>query len=177
MTLGPRQVFPDPVVIGGKPAPQDGKLRLAYFFMLNYDAMKHLKLKPYAALLALVALFTACSGSVENSGAPNTSDQQQANSNAAPQPQVAQGNPTPSPAPLAVQPIPPPPAPAEKPAANSKADVATPSAAGNARAPKLVAPGKKIDYGKQPQEKTLVRAIVIKNGGLANLNIESVVPS
>ena len=43
--------------------------------------------------------------------------------------------------------------------------------------PKLVAPAKKIDFGKQPQDKSLVRAITIKNGGRADLNIESVVPS
>jgi len=46
-----------------------------------------------------------------------------------------------------------------------------------ARAPKLVAPEKQIDFGKQPQNKNLVRPIVIKNGGRADLNIESVVPS
>jgi hypothetical protein len=37
-------------------------------------------------------------------------------------------------------------------------------------------PGAKIDYGKQDQGKTLVRAIAIKNGGRADLSIESVVP-
>jgi hypothetical protein len=57
------------------------------------------------------------------------------------------------------------------------ANTANGLAAGNARAPKLVAPEKKIDFGKQPQDKTLVRAIPIRNGGRAVLNIESVVPS
>jgi len=160
---------------------QVGTLHTAYFFMLNYDAMKRLNLNPYAALLVLVALFSACSGPAENSGSTNTSAPQQANSNSAPQPQIAQGNPpapAPSPAPLTVQQIPPPPAEKSAAAGNAKAaNAANASAAGNARAPKLVVPEKKIDYGKQPQDKTLVRAIVIKNGGLADLNIESVVPS
>jgi len=139
--------------------------------------MKHLNLNPYAALLVLVALFSACSGTAENSGSTSTSAPQQANSNSAPEPQIAQGNapaPAPNPEPPAVQPIPPP---AEESATNSDANATNALAAGNARVPKLVVSEKKIDYGKQPQEKTLVRAIVIKNGGLANLNIESVVPS
>ncbi len=155
-------------------------LHTAYFFVLNYDAMKRLNLNPYAAVLVLIALLSACSGPSENSGASNTSAPQQANSNSAPQPQIAQGSPpadAPSPAPLTVQQIPPPPAPAAKSAAAGNANAAKASAAGNARAPKLVVSEKKIDYGKQPQDKTLVRAIVIKNGGLADLNIESVVPS
>lgn len=59
----------------------------------------------------------------------------------------------------------------------SAADPKNASTAANARVPKLVVPGKKIDYGKQPQGITLVRAIVIKNGGRANLNIDAVVPA
>lgn len=158
-------------------------LHTAYFFVLNYDAMKRLNLNPYAGLLVLVALLSACSEPAENSGPTNTSAPQQANSNPAPQPQIAQGNApdgAPSPVPLAVQPIPPPPAPAEKSAAEGSAkaaNAASVSTAGKVRAPKLVVPDKKIDFGKQPQDKTLVRAIVIKNGGLADLKIESVVPS
>jgi hypothetical protein len=157
-------------------------LHTAYFFMLNYDAMKRLNMKPYAALLVLVALISACSGPVENQGSSNTSaPPQQANSNSAPQPQIAQSNPpaaAPGPAPPpTVQQIPPPPAPAAKSAANSNANAANALGVGNARAPKLVVPDKKIDFGKQPQDKNLVRAIVIKNGGRADLNIESVVPS
>jgi hypothetical protein len=165
MTLGARQVR---------------SLHTAYFFVLNYDAMKRLNLTPYAALLVLVALLSACSGPSENSGASNTNAPQQANSNSAPQPQIAHGSApaaAPSPAPLTVQQIPPPPAPAAKSPAAGNANAAKASAAGNARAPKLVVSDKKIDYGKQPQDKALVRAIVIKNGGLADLNIESVVPS
>jgi hypothetical protein len=155
--------------------------------VLNYDAMKRLYPKPNAALIVLAAFLAACSGPAENSGPSNTSaPPQQANSNSAALPQIAQGNPpaaAPSPAPLTVQPIPPPPSPAAKSAAAGNANATNPanaasaSAAGNARAPKLIAPDKKIDFGKQPQDKSLVRAIVIKNAGRADLNIESVVPS
>jgi len=142
--------------------------------------MKHVNLEPYLALLLLVSLFSACSGSAENSGATNGSAAEQANNNSAPQSQVAEGT-SPagaaSTAPPTVQPIPIPPPVVAKPAANSNANAATVETPGNARAAKLVVPAKKINYGKVPQEKTLVRAIVIKNGGLADLNIESVVPS
>jgi hypothetical protein len=146
--------------------------------VLNYDAMKHVNLKPCVALLGLVVLLSACSGSDENSAATNTNAPQANSNNSAPQPQMAQGDTpaAPNPAPPQVETIPPP-TPAEKAAATTDVKPATPPAASNARAPKLVAPTKKIDYGKQPQDKTIVRSIVIKNGGLANLDIESVVPS
>ena len=136
-------------------------------------------MKPCAALLVLAALVSACSGPSENQGSSNTSaPSAQANSNSAPQPQIAQGNPpavAQSTAPPAVQQIPP--TPPAKSAVAGNANAANALAAGNARVPKLVVSEKKIDYGKQPQDKTLVRAIVIKNGGLADLNVESVVPS
>jgi hypothetical protein len=143
--------------------------------------MERLNFNPYAALLMVVVLFTSCSAPDEHSGSPNTGAAQQANSNSAPQPQIAQSN-APSEAPVTVPPTvqPPPPAPVEKSAATIDATPAKApdaSAADNVRAPKLVIPEKKIDFGKQPQDKTLVRAIVVKNGGRANLNIESVVPS
>lgn len=48
---------------------------------------------------------------------------------------------------------------------------------GNGGSPKLVVPEKRLDFGKQPQDKTMVRAIPIRNGGLGVLNIESVTPS
>jgi len=144
--------------------------------------MKRLNIKPYAALLVLAALVSACSGPRENQGSSNTNaSPAQANSNSAPQPQIAQGNPpavAPVPAPPAVQPIPAPPVAKSAEAGNANAaNAANGLGAGNARAPKLVAPEKQIDFGKQPQNKNLVRPIVIKNGGHANLNIESVVPS
>lgn len=43
--------------------------------------------------------------------------------------------------------------------------------------PKLVIPVKKLDFGKQPKEKSLTRSIVVKNTGKADLRIEAVVPS
>ena len=164
----------------GKPAlPRLATLHTASFFMLNYDAMKRSIMKRYATLLVLAVLASACSGPVENQGSSNTNaPPAQANSNSAPQPQIAQGNPpavTPGPAPPTVQQIPAPPA--AKSAAAGNANAANGLAGGNARAPKLVAPEKQIDFGKQPQNKNLVRPIVIKNGGRADLNIESVVPS
>jgi len=148
--------------------------------MLNYDAMKRSNMKRYATLLLVLAvLASACAGPAENQGSSNTNaPPAQANSNSAPPPQIAQGNPpavAPGPAPPTVQQIPAPPA--AKSAAAGNANAANGLAAGNARAPKLVAPEKQIDFGKQPQNKNLVRPIVIKNGGRADLNIESVVPS
>jgi len=144
--------------------------------------MKRLNLELYAVLLVLIALFSACSGRAENSGASSAAaPAQQANSNASPQPPIAQSAaPAPSPNPKPPTVLIPPPAPVAKstPAGDAgAAKAANASGAANTRAPKLVAPDKKIDFGKQPQDKSLVRAIVIKNGGRADLNIESVAPS
>ena len=149
--------------------------------------MKHSILKPYIVLFSLVTLFSACAGSGENTSTSNSNSSQQANSNS--QPAVAQGStPASSPdagTPLSVQPIPAPaapptsptPAPAVKPPAAINSNTAKPATAAGAPAPKLVAPAKKLEFGKQPQDKTLIRAITIRNGGRANLNIESVTPS
>lgn len=132
----------------------------------------------YAVLFALIALTSACA-SHEESSAPSNSNSQQANSNAAPpadpQPSDARPNPSTTP-PLTVQTLPPPPG---KAAENvPKPDKAAATASTTAgREPKLIAPDKRIDFGKQPQDKNLVRAIVISNGGKADLKIESIVPS
>jgi hypothetical protein len=149
--------------------------------VLNYDAMKRLNLKPYVGLLVLM-LFSACSGPTENAGSSNTNTSQQANSNSSVQPDVAQSN-APTGAPLTVQTIPPPPKgagdtakPAEAGGA-ANANTAIAASAGSVRVPKLVAPDKKVNFGKLPQDKTFVRAIAIRNGGRADLNIEAVVPS
>ena len=148
--------------------------------MLNYFAMKHSILKQYALLVVLGVVLSACSGPVENGSSSNTnSAQAQSNNNSVAQPNVAQnGTPTPvpTPAPPAVQQIPNP-APTDKAAPPQNANSAAAARAPDARAPKLVLSDKKIDYGKQDQGKTLVRAIAVKNGGKSNLNIESVVPS
>lgn len=141
--------------------------------------MKHSIVKRYAVLLVLVGLTSACSVPAENSGDANANASQQANSTSDQQRQVAQsGTPVTPPAPLTVQPIPPPvPALPEKSGGAGNANSAKVPATTSERAPKLVAPAKKIDYGKQPQDKTLIRTIAIRNGGQANLNIESVTPS
>ena len=165
----------------GSLAPRLDTLHTASFFMLDYDAMKCSNMKRYATLLVLAVLASACSRPAENQGSSNTNaSPAQANSNSAPQSQIAQGNPpavAPGPAPPTVQQIPPPPAKSAAAGNANAANATSGSAAGNARAPKLVAPEKQIDFGKQPQNKNLVRPIVIKNGGRADLNIDSVVPS
>jgi hypothetical protein len=159
-----------------------GTLCISRLLVLNYDAMKRLDVKTYAALLVLIALLSACSGPTENSGSSNANAPQQANSNTSEQPQVAQTTAQPG-TPVTVQPMPPP-APkadddttkaAEKPPAERNANTAK---ATNPRAPKLVAPEKKLNFGKQlPQDKTLIRAIAIRNAGKEDLKIESVAPS
>ena len=147
-------------------------------FVLNLSAMKRSMFITYAVLLALIALTSACV-SHEESAAPSNSNSQQANSNAAPpadpQPSDARPNPSTTP-PLTVQTLPPPLGkPTENVAKPDKAAVASNSTPG--REPKLIAPEKRIDFGKQPQDKSLVRAIAIRNGGKADLKIESIVPS
>ncbi|HVF91002.1 MAG TPA: hypothetical protein VNH22_13115 [Blastocatellia bacterium] len=57
-------------------------------------------------------------------------------------------------------------------AAPAKPDPAT--AAGG---PKIVVPVKKIDFGLQAKDKTLVRTITVKNGGKSELKIDAVEPS
>jgi len=140
--------------------------------------MKHSTLRNYIALLSLVTLLSACAGSSENTATSNGNSAQQANSNS--QQPVAQGtpaDPSPSVAPPAVQDIPPPATTPVQPQATVNGNPAKPSPAANDRAPKLIAPAKRLEFGKQPQDKTLIRAITIKNGGRAVLNIESVTPS
>jgi hypothetical protein len=143
--------------------------------------MKCWIVKPYVAVFALMTLLPACSAPPENSASSNSNAPQQANSNSQEQP-VAQSNAPsapPSTSPLTLQQLPPPALaakPAEKAmaAAAAKANTAT---AGSGRPPKLIVPEKRLDFGKQPQDKTMVRAIPIRNGGLGVLNIESVSPS
>ncbi len=139
--------------------------------------MEQSALKKCIALLGLVTLLSACARSPENAATSNGNSAQQANGNSR-QP-VAQGTPSdasPSVAPPAVQEIPPPPAPVQ-PRATVNGNPAKPAPAPNGRAPKLIAPAKRLEFGKQPQDKTLVRAIVIRNGGRADLKVESVTPS
>jgi len=44
-------------------------------------------------------------------------------------------------------------------------------------APKILVASTKMDFGKQPGNKTIQRAIIVRNAGKSNLNIESVTPS
>lgn len=142
--------------------------------------MKRWIIKPYFVVFILISLFTACSSPPENSGSSNSNATQQANSNSQGEP-VAQGNaspPAPGTSPLTLQQLPPPaaaPKPVEKSMASANANKAEAAAAG--QAPKLVVSDKRLNFGKQPQDKSMVRAIPIKNGGLGLLNIESVTPS
>ena len=146
-------------------------LRTPSVRVLNYCPMKPLVIALYMALLASPALLSGCSVPPDNSASSNNNAAQQANSNSSQQAQAQNQEPSPTTeTPLKVQPIPPPPT-----TANANTNTATPSASG--RQPKLVAPEKKLDFGKQPQDKTIVRAIHIKNSGQAALNIESVTPS
>jgi hypothetical protein len=141
--------------------------------------MKRSMFITHAVLLTLIALTSACASHEESSPPPSNSNAPQANSNAAapadPQPSDARPNPSTTP-PLTVQTLPPPPGKTSESA--SKADnPAVESNVASGRRPKLIAPEKRIDFGKQPQDKNLVRAIAIRNGGSADLKIESIVPS
>lgn len=120
----------------------------------------------HIALLGFVVLLSACGGPAENSATSNSNTPQQANSNS--QQSLAQGNSPLIPLPVVVQP--------PDSTANANAAKAAATASGT-HVPKLVAPTEKVNFGKQPQDKTIVRAIAIRNGGKADLNIESVTPS
>jgi hypothetical protein len=142
--------------------------------------MKCRIVKQYLAIFALMTLLSACSAPPENSASSNGNAPRQANSNSQEQP-VAQNNApsvAPSPSPLTLQQLPPP-APAAKPAEKAMAAAAANAnkAAAAEGSPKLIVPEKRLDFGKQPQDKTMVRVIPIRNGGLGVLNIESITPS
>jgi len=140
--------------------------------------------KSFLAAFILAALLTACSAPPDDSASSNSNGSQQSNSNSAEQ-QVAQGNastPSPGASPLTLQQLPPPakpPKPVENSMAKARANAnsnASPVAS-TERAPKLIVPEKRLDFGKQPQDKTMIRAIPIRNGGLGVLNIDSITPS
>lgn len=141
--------------------------------------------------LSFVLLMAGCSAPPDNGSATSNNNapaSATANANATAvtgqpaTPPVATAPPAASPTP-AVQPVPatqPMPATvkptetAAKPAAKENKESAAPVSG-----PKLVlvTQEKDLDFGKQPQDKTLVKAIRIKNGGKAVLNIQSVTPS
>ena len=148
--------------------------------------------KSFLTVFIFAILLTACSAPpADDSASSNSNGSQQSNSNSAEQ-QAAQGNastPSPGASPLTLQQLPPParpPKPVENSMASAKATAnrdanansnASPAVASTERAPKLILPEKRLDFGKQPQDKTMIRAIPIKNGGLSALNIDSVTPS
>jgi hypothetical protein len=136
---------------------------------------RSLRISHGIAILVLL-LAAGCSAPVETQNATT-------NNNAAP---VAQADNTNAPA-VTAQPATPlatvvptaPTAPPTKPATEVAAKPATKETGAHVTGPKLavVSKEKDLDFGKQPQDKTLVRPIQIKNVGSAVLNIESVSPS
>jgi hypothetical protein len=131
----------------------------------------------FPVVLLLVALASACSAPVRNTNSANV--------NSAQQPPIPQ-NGTPSATSDSGVPItsaqatPQPPAePAKGPGGTLAAAPAPakPDPATVANGPKIVVPVKKIDFGLQAKDKTLVRTITIKNGGKSELKIDAVEPS
>jgi hypothetical protein len=55
--------------------------------------------------------------------------------------------------------------------------VVPPAAVNAEKAPRIFVADTKMDFGKQPQDKKLIRNIVVRNAGKTDLNIESVTPS
>ena len=126
----------------------------------------------YVVHLVLVSLMAACSSHLEP-----------ANNNTATSSPVAQNGTVPASS-EASTPAAAPSQPRGAPAEGAKVETTAPptiSAAGqlvpSGPAPKLVVPATKIDFGKQPQSKSLARMITIRNGGKAPLKIDAVEPS
>jgi hypothetical protein len=142
------------------------------------------KLKALPILLMI--LTAACSTPTENGAEANRNSAQQSGVTT-PQPTVAQ-NGTPTATGNANGSISLPPdeqaarAQATAPAADGsakpgeKAQTALSGGTPAERAPKLLVRDKKLDFGNQPQDKTLARTFQIKNVGDADLKIESVTP-
>jgi len=123
--------------------------------------MNHLR-KLYVWPLLFAGVMCACSPGGESPNPPNSNTTGQ-----------AQPAPQPPRPPVAQQPVATP-----GPAASAPAPTATATPpAPPANAPKLFVPVTKIDFGKQPKEKTITRSITVKNVGKSELKIESVVPS
>jgi hypothetical protein len=136
--------------------------------------------------LLLIAMMSACSAPSENSNAGNGNAAQPASSQNGAAPTSPAANPTAS-VPVQTTPSAQPATspdgsntPNQKTAAEKVADQAaaqaSPQDASNA-GPKLVVPVKRLDFGKQPKDKSLSRTFVIKNAGKAELKISAVEPS
>ena len=138
--------------------------------------MKKALRKVYIAPLLLATLIAACSSQPENP-----------NNNTAPSSPVAQNGTVPANSEASSPPASVPPGrPAVTPAEEAKVETdkaalpkvsAGPPAAPSGPSPKLVLPAMKMDFGKQPQSKSLARTIIIRNAGKAPLNIDAVEPS
>ena len=129
--------------------------------------------RTYIAPLVLVSLMAACSSQPEP-----------ANNNTATSSPVAQNGTVPASSDASTQAAAPSGQPTVAPAEGAKVETAAPpaiSAAGqlvpSGPSPKLVVPAAKIDFGKQPQGKSIARTITIRNAGKAPLNIAAVEPS
>ena len=129
------------------------------------------------ALLLFVALASACAGPAQNSNSANVNTAQQTPipQNGTPSATSDSGVPITS-AQTKSQPSPEP--------ANGAIAAATPAPATPApdpatvaSGPKIVVPVKKIDFGLQAKDKTLVRTITVRNGGKSELKIDAVEPS
>jgi hypothetical protein len=137
-------------------------------FVLNYFRMNNSLRKLWVLPILVMMLMTACSAP-EDTSSSNNNAAQPSNSNTAP-PVATRDSPV----------IPnnsnvsPPPVKGKSPAIQPSTQPVAGAPAG--KAPKLVAPTKTIEFGKQPQDKTLVRTFQIRNTGNAELQIENVQP-
>ena len=123
------------------------------------------------APLLLVTLMAACSSQPEP-----------ANNNTATSSPVAQNGTVPASSDASTPAAVPSGQPAVAPAEGAKVETAPPTIAAAGQlvsgpSPRLVVPGTKIDFGKQPQSKSIARTITIRNAGKAPLNIAAVEPS
>jgi hypothetical protein len=140
----------------------------------------------YSTVVLFVLLAAGCSAPPDSSN-PTGNTNATVNTNApalTPQTATPQATSTPTsaaPPATATAPVaqPAPPAPATVKPAETATKPAPADKEARVEGPKLVliSQEKELDFGKQPQDKTLVKAIRIKNGGSVPLNIESVAPS
>lgn len=151
--------------------------------MIDYLIMKpSLRNIHWIAILCLT-LMAGCAvpENGSNNNAAPAAESANANAPLTAQPATPPASATPSAAaPSATAPAPPTPTPATaSPAAEAPTRPAPKSEAAHAEGPKLlvVSQERELDFGKQPQDKTLVRPIRIKNAGTQPLDIQSVSPS
>jgi hypothetical protein len=133
--------------------------------------MKHRIILSLFVIASLVALFTACSGRGDRESSQPAADAKSSAPPGAAQPNQAapvasNGGSQPSPTPAV---LPPP--------SLKVAEVIKPEPGKPGKKPKIVLASTKLDFGKQAQSKTINRSIVVRNGGNADLEIESVTPS